>query len=138
VDSYTSEDRCIDNIHDDEQRRPWKEVVLTPTALSTTVRHIYDRVPNSMNSKLFEDFHCYLKGCATSERYQNSNLKAANAYTEFLGKETTFYQISTKEQVTKFFDTKIRSNSDDPERRWITTRKSNMDGFELYTSRNGR
>lgn len=92
-----------------------------PTTLSTTVRHIYDRVPNSMNSKLIEDFHSYMKGNATSERHQNNNLKAVIAFAEFIGYEITFYQISTKEQVTKFLDKKIRSISEDPEERWITT-----------------
>jgi integrase/recombinase XerD len=91
------------------------------TTLSTTVKHIYDRVPNSMNSKLIEDFHSYMKGNATSERHQNNNLKAVIAFAEFIGYKTTFYQISTKEQVTKFLDKKIRSNSEDPEQRWITT-----------------
>jgi hypothetical protein len=60
--------RCIERISDDEQRLE-KEVELTPTSLSTTVRHIYDRVPNSVNSKLIEDFHSYMKGNATSERH---------------------------------------------------------------------
>jgi hypothetical protein len=63
---------------------------------------------------------------ATSERHKNNNLKAVIAFAEFLGNETTFYQISTKEQVIKFLDTKIRSNSDDPERRWITKWTSKM------------
>jgi integrase/recombinase XerD len=58
---------------------------------------------------------------ATSERHQNNNLKAVIAFAEFLGRDTTFYQISTKEQITKFLDKKIKSNLDDPEQRWITT-----------------
>jgi hypothetical protein len=92
-----------------------------PTLLSTTVRHIYDWVPNSVNSKLIEDFHSYMKDNATSERHQNNNLKAIIAFAEFLRSDTTFYLVSTKDQVTKFLDTKIRSNSDDSEKRWITT-----------------
>ena len=100
---------------------PGKEVALMPTTLSTTVRHIYDRVPNSVNSKLIEDFHTYMKNNNASERHQNNNLKAIIAFAEFLGSETTFYQISTKDQITKFLDTKIRSNSEDPDQRWITT-----------------
>jgi uncharacterized membrane protein len=32
-----------------------------PTTLSTTVRHIYDRIPNYVNSKLIEDFHHFMK-----------------------------------------------------------------------------
>jgi predicted transcriptional regulator len=46
VGSYISEYlRSIERISDDE-RRSEKEVALMPTTLSTTVRHIYDRVPN--------------------------------------------------------------------------------------------
>lgn len=74
-----------------------------------------------MNSKLIEDFHSYMKGNAISERHQNNNLKVIIAFAEFIGDETTFYQIFTKEEVTKFLDKKIRSNSEDPEQRWITT-----------------
>lgn len=96
-------------------------MALTPTKLSTTVKHIYDKVPNSVNSHLIEDFHSYMKDNTTSERHQNNNLKAIIAFAKFLGSETTFYQISTRAQVTKFLDTKIRSVSDDPDKRWITT-----------------
>lgn len=58
-----------------------------------------------------------MKENTTSERHQNNNLKAIIAFAEFLGSETTFYQISTKEQVTKFLDTIIRPDSADPEKR---------------------
>ena len=92
-----------------------------PTLLTTTVRHIYDRVPNSVNSQLIADFHSYMKDNATPERHQNNNLKAIIAFAEFLGSEITFFQTFTKDEVTKFFDTKIRSNSDDPEQQCITT-----------------
>ena len=92
-----------------------------PTTLSTTVRHIYDRVPNYVNSKLIEDFHHFMKDNDASERHQNNNLKAVIAFAEFLGSETTFYQISTKDPIIKFLDMKIKSNSEDPDQRWITT-----------------
>jgi integrase/recombinase XerD len=92
-----------------------------PTTLSTTVRHICDKVPNSENSKLIADFQSYMKGNSTSERHQNNNLKAIIAFAGFLGPDTTFYQVSTKDQVTRFLDTKIKSDVDDPEKRWITT-----------------
>lgn len=74
-----------------------------------------------MNSKLIADFHSHMKDNATSERHQNDNLKAVIAYAEHLGSNTTFYQISTKDQVPKFLDTKVRPNSDDPDKGWITT-----------------
>jgi hypothetical protein len=78
-----------------------------PTTLCTKVRHIYDRVPNSINSKIIEDFHSYMKDNATSDRHQNNNLKAITAFAKFLGSETTFYQISTKDQVTEFLIRKL-------------------------------
>jgi hypothetical protein len=95
--------RNSDRISDDEQR-PEKEVALMPTMLSTTVKHIYDKVPNSVNSKLIEDFYSYTKGNSTSERHQNNNLKAIIAFAGFLGPETTFYQVSTMDQITSFLD----------------------------------
>jgi hypothetical protein len=92
-----------------------------PTTLSTTVRHIYDKVPNSVNSKLIEDFHSYMKENITSERHQNNNIKAIIAFAEFLGPDTTFHQVIMRDQITRFLDTKIKDNSEDPERHWITT-----------------
>ena len=67
-----------------------------PTLLTTTVRHIHDRVPNSVNSQLIADFHSYVKDNATPERHQNNNLKAIIAFAEFLGSEITFFQTFTK------------------------------------------
>ena len=62
-----------------------------------------------------------MKDNATPERHQNNNLKAIIAFAKFLGSEITFFQTFTKDQVTKFLDTKIRSNSDDPEQQCIST-----------------
>jgi hypothetical protein len=120
VGSYTSGNlRNTDTIS--YELLPGKEVTLMPTTLSTTVKHVYDSVPNLVNSKLIEDFHSYMRDNTTSERHQNNNLKAVIAFAKFLGSDTTFYQISSKAQVLKFLDTKIRSDSNDPEKRWITT-----------------
>jgi hypothetical protein len=66
----------------DGEQRPHTEGQLMPTTLSTTVRHIRDRVQNSVNSNLIEDFHSYMKNNATSERHQNNNLKAVIAFAE--------------------------------------------------------
>jgi len=74
-----------------------------------------------VNSQLIADFHSYMKDNTTSERHQNNNLKAIIAFAEFLGPDTTFLQLTTSDQITKFLDTKIKANSDDPDKRWITT-----------------
>lgn len=70
---------------------------------------------------ILRDFHSYMKDNTTSERHQNNNLKAIIAFAEFVGLETTFYQISSKEQITKFLETQIKSNSEAPEGRWIAS-----------------
>jgi len=59
-----------------------------PTTLSTTLRHICDKVPNSVNSQLIADFHQYMKDNGTSQRHQNNNLKAIIAFADFLGSDT--------------------------------------------------
>jgi hypothetical protein len=60
VGSYTSGRLTfIDRISDDGSL-PEKEAVLMPTMLSTTLRHIYGRVPNTLNSKLIADFQSYM------------------------------------------------------------------------------
>ena len=92
--SYTSGYPISVDIISDEQR-PGKEVALMPTTLSTTVRHIYDRVPNYVNSKLIEDFHHFMKDNDSSERHQNNNLKAVIAFADFLGSGTDNYILST-------------------------------------------
>jgi integrase/recombinase XerD len=97
-----------------------------PALLSTIVKHIYDRVQNPVNSKLIEDFRSHVEDNTTPERHQNNNLKAIIAYAEFLGSNSTFYQISTLEQITEFLDTKIRSNSEDPDQSILTGRISTL------------
>lgn len=92
-----------------------------PTTLSTTVKHIYDRVPNPVNSQLIVDFHQYMKDNGTSPRHQNNNLKAVIAFAIFLGSNTTFYQVRSKDQIICFLDTKMKADLFDPEKRWITT-----------------
>jgi integrase/recombinase XerD len=62
-----------------------------------------------------------MKRIGTSERYQNNNLKAVIAYSKFLGPSISFQQVKIKNQVISFLDTKIKSNEEDPDKRWITT-----------------
>lgn len=92
-----------------------------PTTLSTTVKHIYDKVPNPENSQLIADFHQFMKDNGTSERHQNNNLKAIIAFAGFLGGDKTFREVKSKDQVINFLDTKMKTDLLDPEKRWITT-----------------
>jgi hypothetical protein len=45
-----------------------------------------------------------------SERHQNNALKAVIGYAKFLGENMTFYDINSKEQITAYLDTKIKSS----------------------------
>ena len=58
-------------------------------------------------------------GC--SERNQNNNLKAIIAFGKFIGPDTSFYDIHSREQILRYLDTKIKNSDEDPEEKWITT-----------------
>ena len=88
--------------------------------LSTTLTKI-NFVPNADNSRIIKDFYDYMKANGTSENYQNQNLKAMIVFANFLGSDTNFFDIKTKQQVLAFLDTRIRNTDIDPDKRWITT-----------------
>jgi hypothetical protein len=91
-----------------------------PAKLSTTIRKI-TAIPNATNSALVTKFYEYMKANGASERHQNNSLKMVIAFANFLGPDIMFYDITKKEQITAFLDTKIKSLEEDPDRKWITT-----------------
>ena len=91
-----------------------------PTKLSTTVTKIRS-VPNKINTTIIEEFHKYMRDNDSSERHQNNALKVVIAYAKYLGSDSTFYDISHKEQIMRFLDTKVKSIEQDPDKKWITT-----------------
>ncbi|MDP9290676.1 MAG: hypothetical protein M3P08_21110 [Thermoproteota archaeon] len=70
---------------------------------------------------MVREFHGYLIGNGTSEAYQSQTVKALNAYAKYLGAETAFSEISKKEQIVSFLDTKLKTSDADPDKKWITT-----------------
>jgi hypothetical protein len=44
----------------------------------------------------------------------------------FLGPNITFYEIKRKEQITQFLDRKIKTQEEDPDKKWITTWNHNL------------
>jgi hypothetical protein len=86
--------------------------------LSTTINKI-EKLPNSSNSKIINDFLLYMKGNGSSERHQNNNLNVMIEIALFLGPNITFYDVNKKEQILSFLDTKIKDSSIDPEKRWL-------------------
>ncbi|HEX5975875.1 MAG TPA: hypothetical protein VFY68_01285 [Nitrososphaeraceae archaeon] len=91
-----------------------------PSKLTTTINKIA-LLPNPTNSDLINEFYQYMKSNGASERHQNNNLKAIIiSFANFLGTDTTFFNVQLKEQITSFLDTKIKNLEEDPDRKWIT------------------
>jgi hypothetical protein len=88
--------------------------------LTTTLNKI-SFIPNSTNSTIIKDFYEYMKANGTSENYQNQNIKAMIVFANFLGPDTNFFDIKSKQQIIAFLDTRIRNADIDPDKRWITT-----------------
>jgi hypothetical protein len=89
--------------------------------LSTTVANIEKNVPNEQNVEIIIQFFEFMKRIGTSERYQNNNLKAIIAYSQFVGPSIILDQIKDRNQITSFLNTKIKAIEQDPDKRWITT-----------------
>lgn len=80
-----------------------------PMKLTTTIRKV-QTIPNPKNIQIVNDFLDYMKKNGSSEHHQNNNLKVVIAFANFLGKENSFYDIKTKQQVLQFLDTKIKTH----------------------------
>jgi hypothetical protein len=79
-----------------------------PSTLSTTISKIAI-VPNNTNSALIGEYYQYINANGVSERHQNNSLKMVIAFANYLGKDVTFYEIRSKEQITSFLNTKVKS-----------------------------
>jgi integrase/recombinase XerD len=91
-----------------------------PATLSCTISKIRT-IPNKDNADIISEYHQYMRDNGASERHQNNALKAVIDYAKFLGENMTFYDINAKEQITAYLDTKIKSEEEDPDKKWITT-----------------
>jgi hypothetical protein len=91
-----------------------------PAKLTTTINKI-QTVPNPINADTIGQFYHYMKCSDVSENHQNNCLKVVIALANFLGTDTTFYDIKNKEQITAFLDTKVKSATFNILRRYHTT-----------------
>jgi integrase/recombinase XerD len=102
-----------------------------PQKLTTTINKI-SQVPNSVNSLIIQEFHSYMQSGDSSERNQNNNLKAIIAFGNFIGPDTSFYDIRSREQILRYLDTKIKNSHEDPEEKWITTWNDYLNRIKLF------
>jgi len=79
------------------------------------------------------------KGFRSSKHWECKNHKTKQfrgkivmAFSNFLGKDNSFYDIKTKEQVLGFLDTKIKTYDEDPDKRWITTWNNYLNRIKLF------
>jgi hypothetical protein len=91
-----------------------------PVKLETSLRNI-QLLDNCNNAKLIHEFYLYLRSVNTSESYQNQNIKALINMAKFFGKNLEFIQISKKEDILSFLNTKIKNKEDDPDGKWMRT-----------------
>jgi hypothetical protein len=82
-----------------------------PAKLTTKVSKIAQVPNNKTNSAIIQEFHAYMKARGSSEQHHNNNLKVVIAYANFLGPETTFFDIQQKSQITTFRDKKVKPPS---------------------------
>jgi hypothetical protein len=60
-----------------------------------------------------------MAGRDLSTHHTNNNLKAAISFANYLGTENPFHNITRKQLVIAFLDTKKKSLEDDPDSKWI-------------------
>jgi hypothetical protein len=88
-----------------------------PAKFETTLAKI-QTIPNKANADMVLEFLAFMKENGSSERHQHNQVKALIPYAIYLG-NTSFQEVSKREQITGYLDTKIKSEVDDPEKRWI-------------------
>jgi integrase/recombinase XerD len=87
-----------------------------PVRLSTTVNKIAS-LPNSTNAALISEFYQYMKNNGASDSHTNNSLKTNMVFAKFLGPDLSFYDVKTKEQITAFLDTMIKTVQEDPDKK---------------------
>lgn len=88
------------------------------TNLSTLVRKINLVSTNRKNATIILEFHKYMQEKGSSENNQVNNLKVTMDFARFLG-PINFYDIQKREQIISFLNGKIKTQVEDPDKRWI-------------------
>jgi hypothetical protein len=79
-----------------------------PIRLSTTLTKIQSAA-NSVNGSLLLNLYEYMKNNGSSDSRINNTLKTNSLFAHFLGPEVSFYDVTKKNQITLFLDTKMKS-----------------------------
>ena len=79
-----------------------------------------DSLGNNSNALLIKEFYCYMNKNSLSVNHKLNNLRVIIPFSNFLGSRS-FFDIKTKNEILEFLDTKMKSKSEDPDGKWITT-----------------
>ena len=90
-----------------------------PAKLSTTISKI-KTIPHKENAAIIASFYEFMKSHDAFERHQDNNLKAVVSYSNFLDNRS-LKEVSSKEDILSYIQTKVKCKDDDPDQRWITT-----------------
>ena len=102
-----------------------------PFKLSTTIGKIQN-LPNSKNIEIVNDFLEYMRSNSSSEHHQNNNLKVVIVFGNIIGNNYSFLDITKKEQILEFLNTKIKSYDIDPDKRSLTTWNNYLNRLRLF------
>src|SRR6058998_155644 len=93
-----------------------------PVRLSTTVNKIPSFLSNHNNASLLMELYQFMKENGLSESHMNNTLKTNMAFAKFLEiQNISFPDVRTKDQITSFLDTKVKTPEEDSDKKWITT-----------------
>ena len=97
-----------------------------PQKLETVLKNV-EEISSDVNRQWIKDYHKYLITRDTGTNYQKDNVKLIYMFAKFLDESKTFNEVNDTETIVIFLDTK-RKNKEDPEQKWITTRKMTIYG----------
>jgi hypothetical protein len=60
------------------------------------------------------ELYDYMKNNGSSESHMNNTIKTNSLFAQFLGPDVSFCDVTKKNQITSFLDTKMKSAEDDP------------------------
>ena len=90
-----------------------------PYCLPTLINKL-DSLSNTSNALLIKEFYYYIDKNTLSENHKLNNLRVIIPFSNFSWFQK-FFDIKNKNEILEYLDTKIKSNSKDPDGRWTTT-----------------
>ncbi len=98
--------------------------------INTLLKNI-ESLSNKDNVSILLIFCNYLKEKDLSENHIQNNLKVMLDYVKYLG-TVKLTEVNTRDQIILYLNTKIKDNSIDPDKRWITTWNHFLNRLKLF------